>query len=457
MLNRKNTARQFALVSLLSLVAGCSSMSASEDFSAKENEVSLPNNWSRSNEYVNREFSNQLLALVNQPELTKLVQQSLAANYDLRVTAARLKQARLLYKQADISQDPSLNTSYKASRSKDGKVTNSHTFSLDLSWEIDIWGRLADATDAASASAKASELDYQYARNSLVARVIQAWLDIHYRQQIITVEQQWVTSLVHTQEIIREQVLDGEKEQADLDTAKASTERTRANLIARKQTQASAIRSLNVLLGHSGNQFETSISSPISVAAPPIHVPAEVIGARPDLIAAYQRIVVADKNAAAAYKELLPKFTLTASASHSGKNMSQLLDSSSAWNLLGGITAPLFNRDSIKNSAHIKSVDAEIAYLEYQKLLLNALTEVENSFDQEASLKMREDHLRKAYVHSFASMHDYQNLYQDGVSGVLTLLVAKQSAFQAKIELLEIEQARFSNRITLALALGMGV
>ncbi|WED23022.1 TolC family protein [Vibrio sp. JC009] len=446
------SARRLMLAGLIAVLAGCSSIDSQQEFAAKPNEVSIPNQWEASGEFVNHALTNQLLDLVNQPSLTRLVHESLAANYDLRVTAARLQQSRLLARQADLDKGPELSTTYTASRDDKGQITNSQSLSLDLSWEVDVWGRLADASDAAAATTKASKLDYLYAKNSLAARIIQAWLDISYRAQIIAVEEQWVTSLLNSEDIILEQVLDGVKEQADLDTAKASTEQTKASLVARKQAQVVAIRSLNVLRGYAGSELPDITFLGVEVKSPPAQVPGDMIGSRPDLIAAYQRIVAADKDTSVAYKELLPKFTLTASASKTGTPVD-----TSAWSLIGGITAPLFNRESLESSAKIKKLDAQVAYLNYQKLLINAMNEVENAFGEEVSLKAQELHLRKAYAYSTSSMNDYQNLYQDGVSDVLTLLSAKQTAFQAKIQLLETEQARLSNRITLGLALGMGV
>lgn len=449
-------ARETTLLCLLAL-SGCSTLDSQQTFAQRKNEILIPVNWQASEEYINTKFTNQLLSLVNEESVSTLVQQSLTANYDLRATAIRLKQARLLERQTDINTHPTLDAKFQSGRSKTGTISNSQTLSMDLNWELDVWGRLADSSDAATATTKATELDYQYARNSLAARLIQAWLDLGYRAQIIALEERWVTSLINTEDIIREQVSDGTKEKADLDTAKAATERVKARLSLRNHSQMVAIRNLNVLRGSSSNNIDDiSILAP-TVTTPPIMVPGVVIGSRPDLIAAYQRIVAADKNTSVAYKELLPKITLTASVSRAGETMNQLLENSSAWSLIGGITAPLFNREKIKNNAKISELKAELSFLDYQNLLLNALTEVENAFDKEASLKEQEHHLRKAYEYSYASMRNYQNLYQDGASDILSLLVAKQSAFQSKIQLLQTEQARFSNRITLGLALGMGV
>ena len=432
-------------------------LNAQQTFAQRKNEVLIPTQWQASEEYINTQFTNQLLSLVNEESVSTLVQQSLATNYDLRATAIRLKQARLLQRQSDINTHPTLDAKYESGRSKTGTISNDQTLSMDLNWELDVWGRLADASDAAKAVTKASELDYQYAKNSLAARLIQAWLDLGYRAQIIALEEQWVTSLINTEDIIREQVLDGTKDKADLDTAKAATQRTKATLSLRKYSQMVAIRNLNVLRGSSGNNIDDiSIADP-TVTPPPIMVPGMVIGSRPDLIAAYQHIIAADKNTSVAYKELLPRISLTASISRTGETMNQLLENSSAWSLIGGITAPLFNREKIKSNGKMSELKAELSFLDYQKLLLNALTDVENAFDKEASLKSQEHHLRKAYEYSYASMRNYQNLYQDGTSDILSLLVAKQTAFQSKIQLLKTKQARFSNRITLGLALGMGV
>ncbi|WCE32491.1 efflux transporter outer membrane subunit [Vibrio sp. SCSIO 43137] len=442
---------------LIALLAGCSSLDSQQHYSQQANEVLVPDNWSQSDAYQNRTFTNQLLTIVDQPSVSELVKQTLAANYDLRRTAITLKQAQLLQVQSGIAERPSLDAKYSAQRAKQGKISSSQTVSLDLSWELDVWGRLADATDASIANTRAAELDLQAARNSLAARVVQAWLDIVYRAEIIRVEQEWVKSLTNTEEIIKEQVLDGVKEPADLDTARAETEKTRATLANRIYQQKIAMRKLNVLRGRSDHDLsELSMTLP-DIAHPPVQLPGKVIGSRPDLIAAYQRVLQADKNTSVAYKELLPKFTLTASVSRTGNSMDQLLNNSSAWSLLGNITAPLFNRDKLKTSAEIEQLKAESSYLAYQNTLLNALSEVENAFDQEASYRQQQSHLKKALDFSLASMGNYQERYQDGVSDILTLLTAKQSAFQARIQLLQTEQARFSNRITLGLALGMGV
>ncbi|MFA0159533.1 TolC family protein [Vibrio sp. 10N.261.46.A3] len=445
----------FLLGSLTSLT-GCASSSPAPQASL-DNTIEIPEQWGSTQRYVNTTMSTQLLSLFNNQALDELVKEALSNNHDLHKTALRLQQAELLAKQSDQYLQPTLSTGFQASRQKTNQIENNHKLSLDLSWEFDVWGRLADAASAANAKQQATQLDYVYAQNSLAARVIEAWLDIAYRARVIRVEQHWLQSLSNTEDIVLEQVLDGFKEQADLDTARAATSRVRASLAAKEQDQLIAIRGLNTLRGKSDAQLNQTIFTIPEVEAPPLRLPGEMIGSRPDLLAAYQQVLAADKSAAMAYKDLLPKFTFSASVYRSGTSPSQLIDNPSLWNLIGGISAPIFDQSSLQTQAKIAQLQAEESFVDYQKKLLIAISEVGNALDKEFYLKQQEQHYRDAFTFSKASMKNYQNLYQEGASDVLALLIAQQSIYQSKIQLLDTQRTRLSNRITLGLALGMGV
>ncbi|WP_315984081.1 TolC family protein [Aliamphritea spongicola] len=165
----------------------------------------------------------------------------------------------------------------------------------------------------------------------------------------------------------------------------------------------------------------------------------------------------ADAQASATHKQLLPSFNLTASLSNSAGNLGDLLSGSTAWSLLGQLTAPLFNAGRLKADAEIADLQAERSYLSYQQALLNAVNEVETALGQETSLAEQQTQLQAAVKHSEASLEHYQARYRNGLNDVLDLLTAQQNAFNNRIRLLEIQQARLTNRITLGLALGMGV
>lgn len=193
------------------------------------------------------------------------------------------------------------------------------------------------------------------------------------------------------------------------------------------------------------------------ISAPPVLLPAQVLANRPDLQSAYLRIRAADKRTEVAYKQLLPNFSLTTTLSNGGENLERLLQGSPVWNLLGQLTAPLFNAGRLKAAAETSELDAELSYLSYQQTLLNAILEVENTLDQESSLAQQEQELESALDNSHDSLSHYQTRYREGVSDILNLLSAQQNAYEAQTQVIQIQQARLINRINLGLALGMNV
>lgn len=452
--------RATGLVLLVTALSACSSINNQSIPSRDVQAQSVPRQWQEPSASAQATLGDQLLDLMNSPALTQVVHQTLVTNYDLRQTALRLKEQRLLERRTDAAHKPDLNLNLNTQRAREDAISNSHRLSLDLSWELDVWGRLADQSRAAGADTRAVELDYQAAANSLAARTIQRWIDIALRAQIIRAERQWVSSLTDTEAVIGERFRNGlgsGNALADLETARAATAQVRASLAAREQAQRNAYRQLAALQGVVvSHELPQPEDIPL-IDTPPPRLPAEMIAQRPDLQAAYQRIVATDAQAAVAHKALLPSFTLSASLSQTRPVLNDLLSGSNAWSLLGRLTAPLFNAGRLKADAEIADLRAERSYLAYQQTLLNALNEVETALGQEAALAEQQKQLQVALQHSEASLAHYRARYRDGLNDILDLLNAKQSAFSARIQLLQTQQTRLTNRITLGLALGMGV
>ncbi len=453
--------KPYALLCAITLLSACSSYSP-DLTQRQQNALQIPTQWNAqgdqdSSPAIQHSLGKQLIELVNDPQLEKIVEQTLANNYDLRKTALRLKEQQLLSRQSEAARRPEINLNLTNQRAETDVIANQHNLSLDLSWELDIWGRLADANTVASINTYAAKLDYQAAQDSLVARVIQQWIDITMREQILQAETAWFNSLHATQTVITERYRDGLGNIADLQAARAATARILASISAREQAQQRSYRDLAMLQGITDPASLPHASKPLIIAKPPSLIPADMIANRPDLLSAYQGILAADANTSVAYKQLLPSFNLSASISQLRPNINDLLAGSTAWSLLSRLSAPIFNAGRLKSAAEIAKLQAEQSYLSYQQTLLNALNEVENALTQEAALSKQQQHYQAAFDHSEASRLHYQERYREGLTDILNLLNAKQSAFEARIQLLQIQQARLTNRISLGLALGMGV
>lgn len=403
-------------------------------------------------------LSDELLTLFPQPALRTLVQQTLTQNYDLRQTALRLQEQGVLTKQAQAQRVPTLNADVSSQRNRDTVSTSQHSLGMNINWELDVWRRLADSVRVSQSQERAQQWQYQAAKNSLAARVMQRWIDISLRQQMLKAERDWVASLQQTEAVIVERYRDGVGALADLETARAATARTRASLSAREQTQRDAYRQLALWQGKTVQVAQLpSIDTVLTVRKPPSQIAAATVAKRPDVQAAYQHIVAAHAQAAVAHKQLLPSFSLSSTLSQARPQLGDLLSGSVAWNVLGRLTAPLFDGGRLKAGAKLADLQAEGSYLAYQQTLLNALHEVDAALGQEASLAEQQQHLQTALQHAQASLKHYQGRYREGLGDILELLNAQQSLFSARIQLLQLQQARLSNRISLGLALGMGV
>lgn len=447
-----------ALIVSLMLLGGCSTLSNPQ--AGRVENLSIPVDWAVPANTVDISELPQdagLLDLFRQPKLQQLVNETLNNNLDLQQTALRLRQQQLLIAPEHAARQPELTGLLTSQRSKEQEISTRHTLALNLNWELDVWGRLADGKAAAQQTAAAQKLDYDAARNSLAARTVQSWLDISLRQQIIETEQQWLKSSENNRAVILDRYQSGLGNLADLATAKAATARVQASLIERQNQQRVALRQLNLLRGVSNNSEPPEITVTPDITTPPISLPGTVLARRPDLQAAYLRIQAADHSAAKAYKQLLPGFSLQATLSDTGQDLDQLLKGSPLWSLLGQLTAPLFNSGRLKAQADIAQLDAELSYLKYQQTLLDAVNEVDNGLDLEATLAQQEKALAQALQHSQTSLDHYRSLYRDGVGDILNLLSAEQTAFEARIQLLQVRQNRLFNRITLGLALGMSI
>ena len=393
-----------------------------------------------------------LVEQVSDQRLQQLIAKALANNLSLAQTAARLQQS---YWRLGVSQKQGLPKLDLNLQSSDAKSTaSSSQLALQLSWELDVWGRLADQAQAAQQGTLAQALDYRAAQNSLAAQVVQQWLALALNAQLQQLTQSRLASLEHTEQAIKERFVRGLGNLADLQAASAASARALDQQVALQQSRLESELQLRLLLAElPSSELELPQQLP-SVAFPSIDLPAQVMAARVDLQAAYLRILEADSSTQASYKALLPGLRLSGSTSQSGR-LSELLSATSAWQLLLQLSAPLLDGGQRRADLAISQLAAEQAFLSYRQTLLKATQEVEQALAQERALAQRQQHLSQALQHGEANLAQYQQRYAEGLGDILTLLSAQQQVYDDRIALVQVEQARLSNRISLALALGI--
>lgn len=400
----------------------------------------------------------RLTNLFKIPALNQLIQTALKNNTNLQQTALRLKEQGLLVKQTKTNRLPSLDFSTQASRSGSGSIASTqYTLGLSANWEIDVWGKLAHQEQASRYQYQATQADLIVAKRSLVAQVVRHWISLAAQQQIIRIEQQHLNKLKRLENSALNHFQAGNNVLSQVLAAKTNHSSRHANLLQRQETFKATQRALNILLGQAPTTPLKLPQQLPQIVKPLAQVPSEVIGARPDLQAAYARLQAANQQTQVAYKQLLPSISLTPTANQGASQMERLLSGDIAWQLLGQLAGSLFDGGKKRiNVATQKSV-AQRAALTYRQTLLNALLEVENALSQEASYTQQLQILNQSYTQARQSQTLYEAQYQQGSANLSELIAAQTNTFNQQMTRLELQRSQLENRVQLALALGMGV
>lgn len=397
-----------------------------------------------------------------QPRLTALLQETLQNNYDLKTAAARVKSAYEVANIAGSARLPQLNFTpgYQRSRFPEtlGAAHESGAFSalFNFSWELDVWGRIQAAKQAARQRADAANADYRYARLSLAARTAQLYFELAEARLQSEVAAQSVKDRSVIVDLIRGRFNRGLTRGLDLRLALTDLANAEAQLADTRNQMQSTARLLDVLLGRYPS---ASLIQQARFAAlpPPVAagLPSELLMRRPDINAAMDRLRAADSSLESAEKALLPRITLTAGGGTSSPALTDLIDPrAAAWNLAMGLVQPIFTGNRLQAQIRLNEAEVEAALADYMNIALNAFREVEQTLTAETWLRNREKALKEAVEQTEASRKLAVYSYQQGLIQILTLLDSYRSALSAQSAHLTVQRQLLSNRVNLYLALG---
>ena len=405
--------------------------------------------------------------------LSAAVENALAHNYDLKAAAARLEQAAADARVAEGDLKPTLQASYTGSRRKQNfvgfpipgaedrvlsTVSTNQGVSLDVSWEIDLWGRLRNSASAALADLQASAADLRAAQLSIAGQTVKAWFAIAEAQQQIDLSRETVESFQESAEQVQERFEAGIRPALDLRLALLNLSNARALLQQRLQQFDAATRQLEVILGqYADGEMETPAALPPLAPIVPAGLPADLIARRPDLAAAEREVAAAQARISVARADLLPRISLTAATGTSTDALRSLIDGSfGVWSLVGNVVQPLWQGGRLR--AEVKGAEARGAEVlaQYATLALGAYAEVETALAAEEYLRERVGHLMESVQQARAAERLADERYRAGLEDYITVLDSQRSAVNAEGELIGIRRLRLENRVDLYLSLGGG-
>ena len=373
--------------------------------------------------------------------LNELIGLALKNNIDLAKSAIAvnkaLAQAGVL--QADLV--PSFNANLGAETGKNiktgGSWSESYKSGISLSYEIDLWRKLANSADAAMWEANATKYDLEAARLALVNSVADAYFEAKYQKESINLYEKTLKNYEELEAIIKAKFELGKEEELSLKQVKSSVISAKNRILNASKSLDAAEKTLRNLL-NVRPEFDLNLSgnlSDISSQGVNLNVPLYVIGARPDLQAAISRIKEALLEVKVSEKSFYPSITVGAGLSGSGDSASEGLK----LNFLSGniaINLPFLNYSRLKSKLKISELEFEAMKLNYAQTLTTALNEIDANYKNlqkdEAVLRNLNENLR-----NLSSISDiYKLKYDYGKTELKNYLEAQNSLLEGKISTL---------------------
>jgi len=399
------------------------------------------------------------------PELTGYVAEALEGNPGLQAARARAGAAKERARASAGGWLPDLNISLGASRTEtpvagsDSRVRfDQSTSRLSTTWEADLWGRVLDGARASLADSSAANADYDGARLSVAGQTASAWIDLVQSRQLLTLAQEDLSQRERALDITQRRYESGLVTALSLRTARSQVASARAQRAAQQDALLQASRRLQFLLGRYPDaalqtQSEMPSLQPIAAAG----APADLLARRPDVAAAEARLESSGLRASQARKALLPRLTLSATASGSGDGLRDITDLDGLMTqVLAGLTAPLFNGGALRAEARAAQADARASASNYVTTALTAWSEVEGALSADAAFAVRETELASAAQEAREAQLLAEREYASGVATIFDLIDAYTRRIDAERGLIQARAARASNRVTYHVALGGG-
>lgn len=422
----------------------------------------------------------------NDSQLNDLEQRAAQTNLDLRLATARLREARAQrgFVAADLLPPVDANGSYSHSRrSLNGSSVTGPTgttggtpptgFSLtkreadlfnvgfDSTWEIDVFGGIQRAIEAADADIRAAEEDRRNVMVSLMAEVARDYLDLRGAQRQLQITRNNLQTQQDTLGLIRQKFKAGLT--SDLDVSRQEAQlRTTASTVPQLQQQVLLdIHAISVLLGEPPAMLIEQLSpdAPLPEAAPavPVGLPSDLLRRRPDIRRAEAQLASATANIGVATSDLFPKFSLTGSFGYQSQKFTNLVDQKSQfWSIGPAATWRIWDWGQIRSNIEVQNARQEQALVTYHQTVLTALREVEDSLVSYDRERARRQELADAVRANRRSLDVANQLYQRGLIDFLTVLDTQRSLLATEQLLVQSDTLVSSNLVQLYKALGGG-
>ncbi|MET0546347.1 MAG: efflux transporter outer membrane subunit [Caulobacterales bacterium] len=408
----------------------------------------------------------------NDPQLNALIEEGLAGATDLRIAAARFSRAEALARQARGKLLPSIGASGEAGIAKrssnfivpealspDGSQDYAQV-GINLSWDLDFWGRNRAAFAAARSEAEAAGAEAAAAKLAVSAGVAQAYADLAG----LFVERDAAENAIgvrrHTLELMSVRTAQGLENNATAERVRSALASAEGDREALDEAITLTRNRIAALVG-AGPDRGLSIGRPAITARAefglPANLPADLIGRRPDIVAARLRSEAAASSIHVARAAFYPNVSLTGMAGLQSIGFDKLTNPGSDFGLIGpAVTLPIFNGGQLKGRYRAAEAEYRAAVAQYDGTLTQALREVADVIASHRALERRLDRATEAERAATSAWTTINNRYRGGLSTYLDVLAAEDVMIAARRNAAVLHTRAFALDVALTRALGGG-
>ena len=467
-MNHSSSNRPLTVLALLTL-AGCA---AGPDYHAPKTPVpSAFANAGQTNAVAEPDVATWWRSF-GDPGLNQMIDQALVGNLDLRIATANLREARALRRQteADWLPVPRATAGYTRTLSsqsalpgvpRESREIGLYDAGFDATWELDLFGHVRRSVQAARAEAQAVEASRRDVQVTLVSETGRNYFELRGLQNELAVARRNAENQQETVKITQARLEGGRGTQLDVARAQAQLSSTRASIPPLEAGVSHAMHRLAVLTGKAPTELVATLREarplPTTPGLTAIGTPEALLRRRPDIRMAERELAAVTARVGIATSDLFPRVTFNGRVGLEASTFAGLTKSGGdTWSFGPSITWAALDYGHVRARIQAAGARAEASLAAYERAVLTALEETENSLVDFGREQTRRDHLQEAVTASELAANLARQRYENGATDFLTVLDSERVLLEAQVQLAQSQTRVATALVSVYKSLGGG-
>jgi multidrug efflux system outer membrane protein len=399
-------------------------------------------------------------------ELQGLIRAALRNNYDVRIAAARVLQARAQLGITRADQFPSLGAGGNIVSQQNPKIGPIPSYELtqgelvaSAAWNLDFWGKYRRATEAARANLLANEWAQKEVMVTLVADVAAGYFQLRQLDLELDISKRTLSSRTDSLQLTQTLEQHGINSLLDVRQSEQLVYTAATEVPDLERQVAQQENAISILLGNNPGDVPRGLKLTEQPHAPevPSGLPSSLLERRPDIREAEQNLVAANAQIGVARAAYFPQISLTATAGYESPALTSLFTGpAGVWTLAASLTQPIFEGGRLKSNVRFAEAQREQMILTYQQTIQGAFRDVSNAlvaYRKDREFRIQQEHLLES---AQDAAHLSEVRFKAGTTDYLEVLTNETNSFSAELGLAQAQGNELIALVQLYQALGGG-